>query len=492
MFERRFVWSCMLMLFVLWPAAASAEVPETFTYTGTLQKDGQPYDGMVSATFALYDSETGGEEVWSESISSLQVQDGQFIAQLGSQNPFEETFDGQDLWLEVTVEETTLTPRNHIGSLPYAHRAEVADTADDAETVGGKEVGEIESSAADNVQAADVDYDNSESDLSASTSQAAIDELAALEARVAALEQALEDDEGQTIDVSSALSEKADSSRVDSLQSTLEDKADSSSVYTQSEIDSQMMSKADSSSVYTQSEIDSQMMSKADSSSVYTQSEIDSQMADKADSSSVYSKATADSTFATKTELGNYYTQSEIDSQFSNRVAPLETKTQNISASSGETTVTGSDVFFEGLDVHVVNGTGDTSSTNGSGNLIVGYNDTSLNSDDSDSAAGSHNIVVGDDHSYTVDAYGGLLVGYDNKVDGRYASVSGGRNNVAAGQHSSVSGGASHEATSNYSSISGGFDNTTSAGWTSVTGGTGVDLTGLDEWGGSSSDFVQQ
>ena len=50
-----------------------------------------------------------------------------------------------------------------------------------------------------------------------------------------------------------------------------------------------------------------------------------------------------------------------------------------------------------GANVQIVDGTGDTGGTpNGLGNLIVGYNASS-----GDTRTGSHNLVVGDLHTYT-------------------------------------------------------------------------------------------
>ncbi len=86
------------------------------------------------------------------------------------------------------------------------------------------------------------------------------------------------------------------------------------------------------------------------------------------------------------------------------------------------------DAVFSGCDVEVRNGLGDTGTTNGKGNLIVGYNENpnAFNRD------GSHNIVVGRNHGYS--SFGGLVVGINNQITGAYASVSGGSSNVAVDQ----------------------------------------------------------
>ncbi|MFB6264858.1 MAG: hypothetical protein ABEL76_14730, partial [Bradymonadaceae bacterium] len=174
-------------------ASAAAEVPGTMTYTGTLNKDGKPYDGQVTAEFALYDSETGGQQVWSETIDSLPVQDGRFVAQLGSKNSLDGVFDGKELWLQVTVEGTKLKPRNHIGATPYAHRAAVADRAKEADRASNAEkLGGTKASEVTDVEASEVSYDNASSGLKATDAQAAIDEVAKLRKQVKSLKTSLE------------------------------------------------------------------------------------------------------------------------------------------------------------------------------------------------------------------------------------------------------------------------------------------------------------
>ena len=114
------------------------------------------------------------------------------------------------------------------------------------------------------------------------------------------------------------------------------------------------------------------------------------------------------------------------------------------------------DVIFTGCDVHVQNGHGSTDSNNGLGNLIIGYNEHvgSLIRN------GSHNVVIGSDHSYS--SYGGLVAGYSNTVSEAFASVSGGKNNTASGVAASVSGGYMNEASGDRASVSGGSDRTAS------------------------------
>ena len=136
--------------------------------------------------------------------------------------------------------------------------------------------------------------------------------------------------------------------------------------------------------------------------------------------------------------------------------------------------VEGNDVFFTGCNVHIRNGLGLTESTNGLGNLIVGYNEGDRD------RAGSHNLVVGPSHTYT--SYGGFVAGQGNSVTAGGASVSGGAVNTASGLGASVSGGTNNTASGSGASVSGGFQNTATGVRASVSGGGSRSALGTDDW----------
>ena len=146
-------------------------------------------------------------------------------------------------------------------------------------------------------------------------------------------------------------------------------------------------------------------------------------------------------------------------------------------------------IRFTGVNVQIVNGLGATNgfpgdddavdpvqtTTNGVGNLIVGYNEDPQNGFIINYRTGSHNMVVGSRHNYT--SFGGLVVGTFNEISGAYSSVSGGRFNDARGDGSSVSGGNGNKAIGSFSSVSGGgglFPGNTAMGdFSTVSGGRG-------------------
>ena len=165
-------------------------------------------------------------------------------------------------------------------------------------------------------------------------------------------------------------------------------------------------------------------------------------------------------------EGSDLYTQAEVDAllaAYDARISSLEGLLASVSTENG-----GKDIVFTGVNVHVRNGTGTTDgTTNGLGNLIVGYNEDAVSP--TATRTGSHNLVVGPEHSYS--SYGGFLAGYQNTVSERYASVSGGYGNIASGDYASISGGYINEANSNYSGVSGGSNNIASGPSASVGGG---------------------
>jgi hypothetical protein len=96
-----------------------------------------------------------------------------------------------------------------------------------------------------------------------------------------------------------------------------------------------------------------------------------------------------------------------------------------------------SEVVITGANLRLLNGLGSTETTNGLGNLIVGYNEPRDSGEPQQT--GSHNVVVGKQHQFS--SFGGLVVGLQNEIHGAFASVSGGVRNTAAGEHTSISGG---------------------------------------------------
>lgn len=168
-------------------------------------------------------------------------------------------------------------------------------------------------------------------------------------------------------------------------------------------------------------------------------------------------------------------------------VAALTDKLACVSSSSDST-----DLVFEGCNLHVHNGAGLTNSVNGLGNVIIGYNED-VTVPTPKVRTGSHNLVVGPDHTYS--SSGGFVAGVTNSVTATNASVCGGASNIASGPSSSVSGGVANTASAEWSSVSGGVDNTASNRWSSVSGGRANTASGEESsvsggrWNTASGSF---
>jgi hypothetical protein len=148
------------------------------------------------------------------------------------------------------------------------------------------------------------------------------------------------------------------------------------------------------------------------------------------------------------------------------KVAGLESDNDDLEALLAGVTRNGDTLKFTGMNLQVVNGLGSTATSNGLGNVIIGYNE---DVGTSETRTGSHYLIVGREHTWT--AYAGIVAGYSSTVTGAYASVSGGYYNTASGTYTSVSGGLYNTASGNYSSVSGGWSNTASGWYASVSGG---------------------
>jgi hypothetical protein len=132
------------------------------------------------------------------------------------------------------------------------------------------------------------------------------------------------------------------------------------------------------------------------------------------------------------------------------KVSTLETKVSTLEArwvpldtlfagvTRGVNAVTSEDtLLFTGMNVQLVKRSGQTdSSANGAGNLILGYNTSTVGA--GDQKTGSHDLIVGDQHTYTRTS--GVVAGLNNTLSNDWAFVAGGFRNTASGLQSFVGG----------------------------------------------------
>jgi len=130
----------VIFLLTLLCTTTSAEIPALLNYQVMLTDDAdQPLaDQSVVMAFRIFDVESGGAALWTETHNPTTNSIGVVSVILGSITPIGFDFD-QPLWLEVEVDGETLSPRRTLTAAPYAgHAAE----ADDSEQLGGIDASE--------------------------------------------------------------------------------------------------------------------------------------------------------------------------------------------------------------------------------------------------------------------------------------------------------------------------------------------------------------
>lgn len=126
--NRSSVAAAVTFLAVLSAGTAFAQ-PQTVAFSARLSDNlGNPVTGQHALAFRLFDAATGGTQAWTESYANaVFASDGTITTDLGSVTPLTGVFNGATLFLEVTVDGTTLSPRMKVQSVPYALYAGTAD-----------------------------------------------------------------------------------------------------------------------------------------------------------------------------------------------------------------------------------------------------------------------------------------------------------------------------------------------------------------------------
>ena len=133
--------------------SAYAAVPQTINYQGYLTNAaGDPVNGTVSIVLSIYNVNSGGAALWSET-QSVAVNNGLYSVILGSVTPINLSFDAQ-YYLGVKVgTDAEMTPRQVLTSVGYSYKANSADNAD---TVDGSHASAFATSS----HSHDADYVN--------------------------------------------------------------------------------------------------------------------------------------------------------------------------------------------------------------------------------------------------------------------------------------------------------------------------------------------
>lgn len=107
-------------------------VPKTLSYQGYLtDKDGNAVNETVIMIFKLYNSQTGGTALWTETDTAVSVTKGVFNVVLGEETAglFDALSKNEECWLGISVgADGEMTPRRKLSSTAYAVKAAEAET----------------------------------------------------------------------------------------------------------------------------------------------------------------------------------------------------------------------------------------------------------------------------------------------------------------------------------------------------------------------------
>lgn len=126
----------VVVMTILSATLVLADVPPFINFQGTLtDTSGNPAPGIPNIIVSIYDQETLGTELWTETHPSVELVNGSFQLTLGSVNPLSSSiFTGEIRWLEINVAGETLSPRTRMVSTPYGFLTMYADTSEYSRT----------------------------------------------------------------------------------------------------------------------------------------------------------------------------------------------------------------------------------------------------------------------------------------------------------------------------------------------------------------------
>ena len=128
--------SATLFISLLLATCVYAAVPHLIRFQGKVtDKAGAPLNGAYNITFRIYNSQTGGTLLWSETQSAVPVNNGIFTALLGNVAALDLPFD-ESYWLSMEVNnDGEMAPRQTVSSVGYAIHAETAERFIEEEVV---------------------------------------------------------------------------------------------------------------------------------------------------------------------------------------------------------------------------------------------------------------------------------------------------------------------------------------------------------------------
>lgn len=111
---------------------ALLSAPSLINYQGHLRdSNGDPFSGQAALKFTIYDADSGGTNLWTETYLNVPINAGNFAVKLGSVTPLDASiFSESSRYLQLSVDLTnsdsnyTDFPRQQFTSVPYAFQAD--------------------------------------------------------------------------------------------------------------------------------------------------------------------------------------------------------------------------------------------------------------------------------------------------------------------------------------------------------------------------------
>jgi len=417
---------------------------------------GVPIDESRQVTFKVYSSTAAGSALWSET-QTVDVSNGLFTVFLGGVETLNASLfaDHRTLWLSMTVQGDTESDRLPMATAPYAA---FADKATDANTLQGLTPAQLTTSGGA-VNAVDVGFNDSQTQLGAANTQAALE---ALLARIDALEN------GQTQVQTDLAQLQTTNTQLNSAVTQLQ--AENTSLSTRLSTLEGANLTARLTTLESTVTNQGSLLTTLEGAFTTLQSTVTTLTGNL---NSVANTLTATEARVTGLEADLGVVETTIAAH-ETQITDLET---DVTAHEGQLvaleektasmTATATDVYFTGVNVNVRSGSGSTIGTvNGRGNLVIGYGEPRTTGA---LQTGSHNLIMGFHNNYT--RYAGIVGGNNNSITGNYASVLSGSLNEASGPESVIVTGTRGSATNTTAAILAGYENTASGYRSAVVSG---------------------
>ncbi|MCX7944163.1 MAG: hypothetical protein N2746_06605, partial [Deltaproteobacteria bacterium] len=137
----------MVIFFIMLSFSAfsyGGDIPRVILHQGYLtDTNGNPINGNVNISFAIYETLSGGTPLLEEDIGSVTIKDGFYALEIGKNSNLYSIFsDKNSLFLEIRINNEALSPRQRIGAVPFAFVAYdvVGDIHPSSISIGGKKI----------------------------------------------------------------------------------------------------------------------------------------------------------------------------------------------------------------------------------------------------------------------------------------------------------------------------------------------------------------